>query len=168
MPPGASTPRNGCENRPPGRLDVIHDIEWEALRGSLPEILRNRAASEAETTALRARWWHRHPALSGRYRKPTAIVQCRAWGEPPCRREADTRTAGCDDPRENRQAFFTTSGHFANDAKMLASSNRITLIDGDMLHHDQTAGPQPLKRPAGIRHRRRLHDPNLSKLRESR
>ena len=65
--------------------------------------------------------------------KPTAIVQCRASGEHLVGVRPVRELLGVMTHEKICRAFFMASGHFADDAKMLASSNRITLIDGEML-----------------------------------
>ena len=113
-------------------IDVIHDIEWKRFE-DLCQKFYETSGIRSETTALGPDGGIDILLYQDDTGKPTAIVQCRAWGEHLVGVRPIRELLGVMTHEKIGKAFFMTSGHFANDAKMLASSNRITLIDGDML-----------------------------------
>lgn len=113
-------------------LDVIRDIEWKRFE-DLCQKFYETSGIRSETTALGPDGGIDILLYQDDTGKPTAIVQCRAWGEHLVGVRPIRELLGVMTHEKIGKAFFMTSGHFANDAKMLASSNRITLIDGDML-----------------------------------
>lgn len=113
-------------------IDVIHDIEWKRFE-DLCQKFYETSGIRSETTALGPDGGIDILLYQDDTGKPTAIVQCRALGEHLVGVRPIRELLGVMTHEKIGKAFFMTSGHFANDAKMLASSNRITLIDGDML-----------------------------------
>ncbi|QLQ23939.1 MAG: restriction endonuclease [Dechloromonas sp.] len=65
--------------------------------------------------------------------KPTAIVHCAAGGDCLVGVRPVRELLGVMTHEKIGRAFFVTSGHFADAAKVVATGNRITLISGDML-----------------------------------
>ncbi len=113
-------------------IDVIHDIEWKRFE-DLCQKFYETSGIRSETTALGPDGGMDILLHQDDTGKPTAIVQCRAWGERLVGVRPIRELLGVMTHEKIGRAFFMTSGHFADDAKMLASSNRITLINGDML-----------------------------------
>lgn len=65
--------------------------------------------------------------------KPTAVVQCKAWGEKFVGVKPVRELLGVMTHEDIGKGFFMTSSRFSDDAKTFAAENRITLIDGPML-----------------------------------
>lgn len=66
-------------------------------------------------------------------KKPTAIVQCKAWGSSFVGVKPIRELLGVMVHEKIGKAFFMTSGSYSDEAKAFAAPNRITLIDGKML-----------------------------------
>ena len=113
-------------------LDVIRDIEWKRFE-DLCQKFYETSGIRSETTALGPDGGIDILLYQDDTGKPTAIVQCRASGEHLVGVKPVRELLGVMTHEKIGRAFFMASGHFADDAKMLASSNRITLIDGEML-----------------------------------
>lgn len=65
--------------------------------------------------------------------KPTAVVQCKAWGEKFVGVKPVRELLGVMTHEGIGKGFFMTSSRFSDDAKTFAAENRIILIDGPML-----------------------------------
>ena len=65
--------------------------------------------------------------------RPTSIVQCKAWGERNVGVKPVRELLGVMAHEKLEKAFFMASGNFTEEAKTFAGSNRIILINGDML-----------------------------------
>ena len=63
----------------------------------------------------------------------TSIVQCKAWGERYVGVKPVRELLGVMTHEKIAKAFFMTSGYYTDEAKTIATANRITLIDGEML-----------------------------------
>lgn len=113
-------------------IDVIRDVEWKRFE-DLCQKFYETSGIRSETTALGPDGGMDILLYQDDTGKPTAIVQCRASGERLVGVKPVRELLGVMTHEKIGRAFFMTSGHFADDAKMLASSNRITLIDGEML-----------------------------------
>ena len=113
-------------------IDVIRDVEWKRFEDLCLKFYE-MSGIRSETTALGPDGGMDILLYQDDTGKPTAIVQCRAWGERLVGVRPVRELLGVMTHEKIGKAFFLTSGHFADDAKMLASSNRITLIDGEML-----------------------------------
>jgi restriction system protein len=113
-------------------IDVIRAVEWKRFE-DLCQKFYETSGIRSETTALGPDGGMDILLHQDDTGKPTAIVQCRAWGEDLVGVRPIRELLGVMTHEKIGRAFFMTSGHFADDAKVLASSNRITLIDGDML-----------------------------------
>ncbi len=113
-------------------IDVIRAVEWKRFE-DLCQKFYETSGIRSETTALGPDGGMDILLHQDDTGKPTAIVQCRAWGERLVGVRPIRELLGVMTHEKIGRAFFMTSGHFADDAKMLASSNRITLISGDML-----------------------------------
>ncbi|GEM_PF-302841 len=113
-------------------IDVIRDVEWKRFE-DLCQKFYETSGIRSETTALGPDGGIDILLYQDDTGKPTAIVQCRASGERLVGVKPVRELLGVMTHEKIGRAFFMTSGHFADDAKMLASSNRITLIDGEML-----------------------------------
>jgi len=74
-----------------------------------------------------------------------AIVQCKAWGERFVGVKPVRELLGVMTHEKIAKAFFMTSGQYSDDARALAASNNITLIDGEMLLMMFRRLPQPAR-----------------------
>ena len=113
-------------------IDVIRNVEWKRFEDLCLKFY-DTSGIRSETTALGPDGGMDILLYQDDTGKPTAIVQCRAWDERLVGVRPVRELLGVMTHEKIGKAFFMTSGHFADDAKMLASSNRITLIDGEML-----------------------------------
>ena len=113
-------------------IDVIRDVEWKRFE-DLCQKFYETSGIRSETTALGPDGGMDILLYQDDTGKPTAIVQCRASGEDLVGVRPVRELLGVMTHEKIGRSFFMTSGHFADDAKLLAGSNRITLIDGEML-----------------------------------
>ena len=113
-------------------IDVIRDVEWKRFE-DLCQKFYETSGIRCKTTALGPDGGMDILLYQDDTGKPTAIVQCRASGEHLVGVRPVRELLGVMTHEKIGRSFFMTSGHFADDAKLLASSNRITLIDGEML-----------------------------------
>ncbi len=65
--------------------------------------------------------------------KASSIVQCKAWGRRNVGVKPVRELLGVMAHEKVEKAFFMASGNFTDEAKAFAQSNRITLINGEML-----------------------------------
>jgi len=72
-------------------------------------------------------------------------VQCKAWGERFVGVKPVRELLGVMTHEKIAKAFFMTSGQYSDDARALAASNNITLIDGEMLLMMFRRLPQPAR-----------------------
>ena len=113
-------------------IDVIRAVEWKRFE-DLCQKFYETSGIRSETTA--------HAPDAGMdillYQddsgKPTAIVQCAAGGDCLVGVRPVRELLGVMTHEKIGRAFFVTTGHFADAAKVVATGNRITLITGDML-----------------------------------
>ena len=113
-------------------VDVIRDIEWKRFE-DLCQKFYETSGIRSETTALGPEGGMDILLYQDDTGKPTAIVQCSASGDCLVGVRPVRELLGVMTHEKIGRAFFLTSGHFADDAKVVASSNRITLINGEML-----------------------------------
>jgi len=113
-------------------LDVIRDIEWKRFE-DLCQKFYESSGIRSETTALGPEGGMDILLYQDDTGKPTAIVQCAGGGDCLVGVRPVRELLGVMTHERIGKAFFLTSGHFSDDAKVVASSNRITLINGEML-----------------------------------
>ncbi len=113
-------------------LDVIRDIEWKRFE-DLCQKFYETSGIRSESTALGPDGGMDILLYQDDTGKPTAIVQCTAWGDCLVGVRPVRELLGAMTHEKIGKAFFLSSGHFADEAKVVASSNRITLINGEML-----------------------------------
>lgn len=113
-------------------LDVLRDVEWKRF-ADLCQKFYEASGIRSETTAPGSDAGMDILLYQDDTGKPTAIAQCPGWGERLVGVKPMRELLGVMTHEKIGKAFFLTSGHFADAAKVVARSNRITLIDGEML-----------------------------------
>lgn len=112
-------------------LGLLREIEWKRFEDVCQRFYETKGI-RSETTPLVPDGGIDIRLFQDNAEHATSIVQCKAWGE---------RVVGVKEVRELLgvmthekiiKAFFMTTGQFSDDAKKIATSNRITLIDGEM------------------------------------
>lgn len=113
-------------------IDLIRDIEWKRFEDVCQKFYELKGI-RSETTPLGPdggidiRLYQDDSGLA------TSIVQCKAWGKRFVGVQPVRELLGVMTHEKIDKAFFMTSGRFSDDAKEVGKSNRITLIDGEML-----------------------------------
>ncbi len=113
-------------------IDVIRAVEWKRFE-DLCQKFYETSGIRSETTALGPDGGMDILLYQDDSGKPTAIVQCAAGGDCLVGVRSVRELLGVMTHERIGRAFFVTSGHFADAAKVVASSNRITLINGEIL-----------------------------------
>jgi len=113
-------------------IGVIRDIEWKRYEDVCQKFYEMKGI-RSETTQLGPDGGIDIRLYQDDSGRPTSIVQCKAWGERFVGVKPVRELLGVMTHEKIGKAFFMTSGKFSDDAKELAKSNRITLIDGEML-----------------------------------
>jgi len=113
-------------------LDLIRDLEWKRFEDVCQQFYEKKGI-RSETTALGPDGGIDIRLYQDNTGKPTAIVQCKAWGERFVGVKPVRELLGVMTHEKIGKAFFMTSGSYSDDAKAIAQANRITLIDGTML-----------------------------------
>jgi len=113
-------------------IDVINEVEWKRFEDVCQKFYET-SGIRSETTALGPDGGMDILLYQDDTGKPTAIVQCETWGERPVGVKPVRELLGAMTHEKIGKAFFMTSGQFSDDAKVVANSNRITLIGGEML-----------------------------------
>lgn len=111
-------------------IDLIREIEWKRFEDLCQKFYEAKGIKSA-TTALGP-----DGGIDIRLYcddgKPLSIVQCKAWNDRYVGVKPVRELLGVMTHEKIEKAFFMTSGRFSDDAKEVAKSNRITLIDGEM------------------------------------
>lgn len=111
-------------------LELIRDIEWKRFEDLCQKFYETKGI-RSECTALGP-----DGGIDIRLyqdgERATSIVQCKAWGARFVGVKPVRELLGVMTHEKIEKAFFMTSGQFSDDAKEVAKSNRITLIDGQM------------------------------------
>ncbi len=111
-------------------LELIRDIEWKRFEDLCQKFYETKGI-RSECTALGP-----DGGIDIRLyqdgERATSIVQCKAWGARFVGVKPVRELLGVMTHEKIEKAFFMTSGQFSDDAKEVARSNRITLIDGQM------------------------------------
>lgn len=113
-------------------LEVIRDVEWKRFEDVCQKFYE-LSGIRSETTALGPDGGIDIRLYQDDSGRPTSIVQCKAWGERLVGVKPVRELLGVMTHEKIGKAFFMASGHFSDDAKQVASSNGITLINGEML-----------------------------------
>ncbi|MDB5802330.1 MAG: endonuclease [Rhodocyclales bacterium] len=122
-------------------LELIQSIEWRRFEDLCAEFYREKGI-HCETTPLgpdggidiRLFQGEGESGNSGvgADGRTTAIVQCKAWGDRLVGVKPVRELLGVMTHEKIPKAFFMTSGSFTDDARSVATANRITLLDGKL------------------------------------
>lgn len=113
-------------------IELIRDIEWKRFEDVCQKFYELKGI-RSETTPLGPDGGIDIRLYQDESGQATSIVQCKAWGERFVGVKPVRELLGVMTHEKISKAFFMTSGRFSDDAKEVAKSNRITLIDGEML-----------------------------------
>ena len=113
-------------------LELIREIEWKRFEDLCQKFYEAKGI-RCETTPLGPDGGIDIRIFQDDSGKATSIVQCKAWGSRYVGVQPVRELLGVMTHQKIEKAFFMTSGRFSDDAKDVAKSNRITLIDGQML-----------------------------------
>ncbi len=137
-------PLGGCEDwREPGiiiektkpsswSVELIRELEWKRFEDVCQRFYACKGI-RSETTPLGPDGGIDIRLYQDESGNASSIVQCKAWGERFVGVKPVRELLGVMTHEKIAKAFFMTSGRFSDDAKEVAKSNRITLIDGEML-----------------------------------
>jgi restriction system protein len=138
----SSTPLNGAGTLPTNNslpikpsawsIELIREIEWKRFEDVCQKFYELKGI-RSETTALGPDGGIDIRLYQDDSGKATSIVQCKAWGERFVGVKPVRELLGVMTHEKIAKAFFMTSGRYSDEAKEVAKSNRITLMDGDML-----------------------------------
>jgi len=123
---------NQAEKPTAWSLDLIRTIEWKRFEDLCQQFYEIKGI-HSETTALGPDGGIDIRLYQDDSGKATSVVQCKAWGERFVGVKPVRELLGVITHEKIDKAFFMTSGRFSEEAKEVAKSNRITLIDGQML-----------------------------------
>ena len=112
-------------------LDLLRQIEWKRFEDLCQKFYETKGI-RSETTPLGPDGGIDIRLYQDDSGKATALVQCKAWGERFVGVKPVRELLGVITHERIAKGFFMTSGRFSDDAKEVASSNPITLIDGAM------------------------------------
>lgn len=115
-------------------LELIQEIEWKRFEDVCQQFyelkgIRSECTPLGPDGGIDIRLFQD----SADPQKPTAIVQCKAWGSSFVGVKPIRELLGVMVHEKIGKAFFMTSGSYSDEAKAFAAPNRITLIDGKML-----------------------------------
>ena len=113
-------------------LALVQEIEWKRFEDLCQKFYESKGI-RSETTPLGPDGGIDIRLYQDDSGKATSIVQCKAWGARFVGVQPVRELLGVMTHEKIEKAFFMTSGRFSEDAKVVAKSNRITLIDGEML-----------------------------------
>ena len=113
-------------------IELIRKIEWKRFEDLCQQFYQSKGI-KSETTPLGPDGGIDIRLYQDDSGKATSIVQCKAWGERFVGVKPVRELLGVMTHEKIDKAFFMTSGRFSDDAKAVATSNRITLVDGAML-----------------------------------
>jgi restriction system protein len=113
-------------------LDLIRDLEWKRFEDVCQQFYEKKGI-RSETTALGPDGGIDIRLYQDDSGRPTAIVQCKAWGDRLVGVKPVRELLGVMTHEGIGKAFFMTSGSYSDEAKSVAMANRMTLIDGTML-----------------------------------
>ncbi len=113
-------------------LALIRELEWKRFEDVCQQFYEKKGI-RSETTPLGPDGGIDIRLFQDDSGRPTAIVQCKAWGERLVGVKPVRELLGVMTHEKIGKAFFMTSGGYTDEAKAIAQANRITLIDGAML-----------------------------------
>ena len=113
-------------------LDLLRELEWKRFEDVCQQFYALKGI-KSETTPLGPDGGIDIRLFQDDAGKPTSIVQCKAWGERNIGIKPVRELLGVMAHEKVEKAFFMASGNFTDEAKTFAQSNRITLINGEML-----------------------------------
>jgi len=113
-------------------IDLLRDLEWKRFEDVCQKFYEMKGI-RSETTPLGPDGGIDIRLYQDGADRPTSIVQCKAWRERYVGVNLVRELLGVMAHEKIEKAFFMTSGGFTEEAKTFAQSNRITLINGEML-----------------------------------
>jgi restriction system protein len=113
-------------------INLLRDLEWKRFEDVCQKFYALKGI-KSETTPLGPDGGIDIRLYQDDTGKPTSIVQCKAWGERNVGIKPVRELLGVMAHEKIEKAFFMASGNFTEEAKAFAQSNRITLINGEML-----------------------------------
>jgi len=126
-------------------LELLSSIEWKRFEGLCAEYYRAKGI-RCETTALGADEGIDLKLFQDDSGQPTAIVQCKARGQPMMGVKPVRDLRGVMAGKHIEKGIFMTSGAFSDDARTFARENDITLIDAKLFLMMITRLPQDAQR----------------------
>ncbi|SCK22614.1 restriction endonuclease [Vogesella sp. LIG4] len=125
-------------------LELIRALEWKRFEDVCQKFYELKGI-RAETTPLGPDGGIDIRLFQDDSGRATSIVQCKAWGERFVGVKPVRELLGVMTHEKIAKAFFMTCGQYSDDAKAVASSNNITLMDGEMLLMMFLRLPQPAR-----------------------
>ncbi len=113
-------------------LGLIRSLEWKRFEDVCQQFYQLKGI-KSETTPLGPDGGIDIRLFQDDSGNATSVVQCKAWGERYVGVKPVRELLGVMTHEKIAKAFFMTSGKFSDEAKNVARSNNITLIDGEML-----------------------------------
>jgi restriction system protein len=113
-------------------IELIRDIEWKRFEDVCQRFYVSKGI-RSETTPLGPDGGVDIRLYQDESGNVTTIVQCKAWGDRRVGVKPVRELLGVMTHEKIGKAFFMTSGNYTEEARKIAQSNRITLIDGEML-----------------------------------
>lgn len=116
-------------------IDLLRDLEWKRFEDVCQKLYEMKGI-KSETTPLGPDGGIDIRLYQDDSGRPTSIVQCKAWGERYVGVKPVRELLGVMAHEKIEKAIFMASGNFSEEAKSFSQSNRITLINGEMLVAD--------------------------------
>lgn len=113
-------------------LQLIQEIEWKKFE-ELSTAYYHEKGIKAEATPLGADGGIDIKLYQDDSGNPTSIVQCKAWANKQVGVKEIREFLGVMTHHKIVKGFYMTSGDYSVDAKDTATSNKISLINGEML-----------------------------------
>jgi restriction system protein len=112
-------------------IGLLQQMEWKLFE-DLSTAYYKEKGIRAELTKLGADGGIDIKLFQGDSEQPTSIVQCKAWNSKSVGVKSIREFLGVMSHEKIAKGFFMTSGAYTDEAKDIAKTNRITLIDGGM------------------------------------
>lgn len=113
-------------------LELIRAVEWKRFEDLCQQFYEAKGI-RSETTPLGPDGGIDIRLYQDGTGKATSVVQCKAWGARFVGVQPVRELLGVMTHERIAKGFFMTSGRFSDEAKVVAKSNGMTLIDGQML-----------------------------------
>ncbi len=113
-------------------IQLLRDLEWKRFEDVCQKFYALKGI-RSDTTPLGPDGGIDIRLYQDESGKATSIVQCKAWGKRYVGVQPVRELLGVMTHEKVSKAFFMASGNFSEEAKLFAQSNRITLINGEML-----------------------------------